>query len=193
MRFKISLPWQITIGILLALLIFVTRGHHFASITLLPGASWAVFFLAGVYLPQRRMLLFYLLEVVAIDLLPVLSGSPIGFCISPAYPFLIPAYSALWFAGRLYSRYYQFKWQTLLPLALFGLAGVFVCQILSTGGFYWFSGRYTDQTMTEMLMRIVRFYPTFLSNAAFYVGLAVIVHGLVGWAQQTKLTIHRTD
>ncbi len=44
---------QFVIGITLVLLLIGTRGHHFATLYDLPGASWAVFFLAGVYLRLR--------------------------------------------------------------------------------------------------------------------------------------------
>ena len=37
--------WPIALG--LAALMAATRSHHFASVTHLPDASWAVFFLAG--------------------------------------------------------------------------------------------------------------------------------------------------
>src|SRR5690554_3136356 len=40
--------WPIVLG--LAVLMAATRSHHFASVTHLPDASWAVFFLAGFYL-----------------------------------------------------------------------------------------------------------------------------------------------
>ncbi len=44
----LSKQTQIVIGLVLVLLMAVTRGHHFATLNHLPGASWAVFFLAGL-------------------------------------------------------------------------------------------------------------------------------------------------
>lgn len=46
----LSTRYQIIIGLVLALFMVITRGHHFASLQNVPSASWAVFFLAGVYL-----------------------------------------------------------------------------------------------------------------------------------------------
>ena len=43
---------QLLIGLALAVLMAITRGHHFATVNL-PSASWAVFFLAGVLLKPR--------------------------------------------------------------------------------------------------------------------------------------------
>lgn len=38
---------QVMVGAVLAALLAATRGQHFATLQHLPGASWAVFFLAG--------------------------------------------------------------------------------------------------------------------------------------------------
>ena len=43
---------QVAIGIVLVLLVAMTRGSHFSLVNL-PSASWAVFFLAGVLLKPR--------------------------------------------------------------------------------------------------------------------------------------------
>ncbi|MEO8341354.1 MAG: hypothetical protein ABI604_16885 [Nitrospirota bacterium] len=48
-----SVRTQLMIGISLATLMGVTRGYHFTVLEQLPSASWAVFFLAGVYLTSR--------------------------------------------------------------------------------------------------------------------------------------------
>ena len=40
---------QISIGLALVVMMLLTRSHHWASIHSLPDASWAIFFLLGVY------------------------------------------------------------------------------------------------------------------------------------------------
>ena len=47
---NLSIRNQLAIGVGLVLLMTLTREYHFASIHSLPGASWAIFFLAGFYL-----------------------------------------------------------------------------------------------------------------------------------------------
>ena len=47
---NLSVRNQLTIGAGLVLLMILTREYHFSSLHSLPGASWAIFFLAGLYL-----------------------------------------------------------------------------------------------------------------------------------------------
>ncbi|MGB2130126.1 MAG: hypothetical protein ACPHXW_01795, partial [Marinobacterium sp.] len=47
---KLAQRDQLWVGLGLIVLLALTRGQHFASVDHLPSASWAVFFLAGVFL-----------------------------------------------------------------------------------------------------------------------------------------------
>ena len=58
---------QLIVGLALAALLAMTRGHHFASVESLPSASWAVFFLAGVFVRSRWAFPALFLEAVALD------------------------------------------------------------------------------------------------------------------------------
>ena len=44
---NLSVRNQLAIGAGLVLLMILTREYHFSSLHSLPGASWAIFFLAG--------------------------------------------------------------------------------------------------------------------------------------------------
>lgn len=180
---------QILIGAVLALLLIATRGQHFATLHSLPGASWAVFFLAGVYLRPMWVLPAMLALVWGLDFLPhLLSGASLAeivhggqaFCLTPAYFFVLPAYGALWFAGRWYARRHHFEWRTLLPLGAAAFAGAAVCQLLSSGGFYFFSGRFAEPSLAEFAERLAKYFPGSLQSLAFYVGTAAVVHALFG-------------
>lgn len=167
---------QIIIGLGLAALLVLTRGHHFASINHLPSASWAVFFLAGVYL--RPVWAFPALLALAggLDLAAVTWGGVDNFCTSPAYGFLLPAYGTLWLGGRWFAKHYRFAVQSVLTLAATVVASSFVCHLFSSGGFYFFSGRYTNPTLAEFAARIAKHYPSSLGTLAFYVATAAIIH-----------------
>lgn len=180
---------QILIGAVLALLLIATRGQHFATLHNLPGASWAVFFLVGVYVRPMWVLQAMLVFVWGLDFAPhMLSGASLAeivnggqaFCLTPAYVFLLPAYAALWLAGRWYARRYRFESRTLLPLGAAALAGAAVCELLSSGGFYFFSGRFAEPTLAEIATRLATYFPKYLQSLAFYVGIATVVHGLFG-------------
>lgn len=188
---------QILIGAVLALLLIATRGQHFATLNSLPGASWAAFFLAGVYLRPLWILPAMLAFVWGLDFAPhLLSDASLAeivnggqaFCLTPAYVFLLPAYAALWLAGRWYAGQYRFEWRTLLPLGAAALAGAAVCELFSSSGFYFFSGRFAEPTVAEFAGRLLTYFPRYLQSLAFYVGLAAVVHALFGLVRGAHTT-----
>ncbi|MBV2132835.1 hypothetical protein KRX52_08485 [Pseudomonas sp. MAP12] len=182
---------RLAIGIALALLMAVTRGHHFSDINL-PSASWAVFFLAGVLLPARWAFPALFLEAVALDLAAVTWGGVSNWCVTPAYGLLLPAYAALWLGGRLYARVHQEGWATLGRLLTCLLGASSVCHLLSSGGFYFFSGRYPDASLAGFLPRIAAYYPQSLQALALYVGLAALLLAAGhAWTQRSSAEVSR--
>lgn len=173
---SISKPQQLLIAVVLMLLMIITRGHHFASVDALPSASWAVFFLAGLYLSRAVWFPVLFLLAAALDFAAVTWGGVSNYCVSPAYAFLVPAYGTLWLAGRWYAKKHQFSWTTILPLAFSVVAAAAVATIFSSGGFYFFSGRYVDPTLAEFGLRFVKYFPRYLSSLSFYVAIAAVVH-----------------
>lgn len=174
--------WPLLLG--LAVLLAATRSHHFASITHLPDASWAVLFLAGFYLRPAWVFAALLGLAVLSDYLAIGAFGVSDFCVSVAYGFLLPAYGALWFAGRRYADHYHFQAATpgsspgqALPwLAGFALAGAAVSEVLSSGGFYFFSGRFAETSLAEFGARLALYFPQALEGLALYLGAAAIAH-----------------
>ena len=167
------------IALALALCMAATRSDHFAGELHLPDASAAVFFLAGVYLRPMWIAAALLVEAALIDYAAIAFGGVSSFCISPAYGFLLPAYGALWLAGRWYAVRHRFAFSTLLPLAASVVIGGLVSELFSSGGFYWFSGRF-EPNLAEFGARIARYFPSSLASLAFYVAVAAIVHTALG-------------
>jgi len=174
---------QIVIGVALALLMIATRSQHFATLAHLPGASWAVFFLAGVYLRPAWALPGLLALTWGLDFAAFTWGGASGFCLTPAYVFLLPAYGALWLAGRWYAKRHHFELRTLVPLAGAVLVGAAICELFSSGGFYFFSGRFAEPTFAEFGTRLVKYFPSYLQSLAFYVGISAVVHTLFAFAR----------
>jgi len=175
----LSRSQQLIIAGLLALLMFMTRGHHFASVDALPSASWAIFFLAGLYLSSAAWFPVFLAMAAGLDIASVLLGGgqlSTSFCMSPAYGFLIPAYGSLWMAGRWYASKYQFNAATLLLLVGSVLVAATAATLFSGGGFYFFSGRYPDPTFTEYTQRFIQYFPKNLAVMSFYLVVAMICH-----------------
>lgn len=171
---SIKPAWPIALA--LAGTLAVTRSHHFADMHHLPDASWAVFFLAAVYLRPAWALLLLLAEAAAVDYASISWGGVDSFCVSPAYALLVPAYGALWLAGRWYGRRHRLSWATLLPLSGSVLVGAALCELLSGGGFYLVSGRFQETSIAELATRFVGYFPLSLSAMAFYLGLAALAH-----------------
>lgn len=167
---------QIIIGLILALFMIVTRGHHFTSLQSLPSASWAVFFLAGVYLRSTWSMPGFFTFAWLLDFAGYTWGGASGFCLTSAYFFLLPAYGSLWLAGRWYSNQYAFAWHTLIPLSLSLMVSTVICRLFSSGGFYLFSGHYAEKTLVEFSERFVKHLPLFFESLIFYAGIAIIVH-----------------
>jgi hypothetical protein len=155
-----------------------TRGHHDFTPVHLPDASWAIFFLAGLYLPWRSAFAALFLLAAGMDYVAITWGGVSSFCVTGAYAFLVPAYGALWYAGRSYRRHGELSRRDLMPLALYALAGTLACELLSSGGFYFFSGRFVDTTLGEFAGRLATYLPGNLRTVGLYLGLAAVVHGL---------------
>ncbi len=177
---------QWLIGAFLMLLMALTRGHHFASIDQLPSASWAVFFLAGIYLKPRWAFPLLILEALLLDFAAITLGGVSSFCITPSYSMLIPAYASLWMMGRWYAAHHQQQWRSMLTLCSCLLLGTLMCQLISSGSFYFYSGRFTDPTMAELLNRLIQYSPSRLQAVFFYIGCAVVAHLCLEWFNRTR-------
>ncbi|MBV1788457.1 hypothetical protein KQ940_10345 [Marinobacterium sp. D7] len=174
---------QYGIGIGLILLMAVTRGQHFATVEALPSASWAVFFLAGVFLRPAWVFPLLFLQAVTLDLVSLggFTEAAKHHCVSPAYALLLPAYASLWFGGRTYARLHRDNWMTLVPLALLLFASAFVSNLFSSGGYYYFSGTYSDPNLIGLWVRFELYLPARLETLFGYVA---VLGGLI------QLTLH---
>ncbi|HDZ57436.1 MAG TPA: hypothetical protein ENI17_00820 [Pseudomonas xinjiangensis] len=172
---ELSKRSQLAIGIALVVLTAMTRGSHFSLVNL-PSASWAVFFLAGVLLRPGWVFPLLFLQTTFMDIMSVGWANAGHHCMTVAYWMLVPAYGALWFGGRLYASWHRDNLSSVLILAPVMAASALICQLFSSGGFYFFSGRYPDPSFTGMLERIATFYPQYLSSMALYVGVAAVLY-----------------
>ena len=167
---------QVIIGVAMTILLIATRGHHFASLTNLPSASLAVFFLAGFYLRPAWVLPALLALCAGLDYTAITVGGVSSFCVTPAYGFLIPAYGVVWLAGRWFAGRYSFTWNALLPLGGSVVVAAAVSELFSSGGFYFFGGRYAEPTMVEFGARLLKYFPRQIENIGFWLGVALVVH-----------------
>jgi hypothetical protein len=167
---------QLTIAAVLAMLVAVTQGHHFATLVNLPPSAWAVFFLAGFYVRRTWVFTVLLAEIVAIDYFAITVGGVSSFCVSPAYVFLLPAYGTLWLAGRWFASRYSLSLSALPALGASLLGSVTLAELFTGGGFYFFSGRFTETSLAEFGSRLVTYFPHTLQSFAFWIAIAIVIH-----------------
>jgi len=170
--------YPVLIGLILALLMLATRFHHFGSALSLPDASLAIFFIAGIYLRPALFFGLFLAEAGIIDYVATANGAD-GWCMSPAYVFLIPTYACLWLAGRWYARSHHNAWRTLLPLSATMLLSTGIAFLISNASFYLLSGRFPDLSWTEYAARVAQYFPPYLLSTCIYVAAAAALHVLV--------------
>lgn len=170
--------WEIVAGLMLTMA--ATRFHHFGSAISLPDASYAVFFLGGLYLARfarvSKVVFFaLLLEAGMVDYYATAVQGISDFCITPAYGFLFAAYGSLWFAGRWFALRHNMEGKGLVGLALTaGIAASFAF-LLSSGSFYLLSGHFNDMTAAEYASRVAQYFGGYVSVTLLYVACAVAV------------------
>ncbi len=175
---------QLVITLLLGFLMILTRSHHFTSAHNLADASWAIFFLAGFYLRSAWPLLGFFALSWWLDLAATTWGGVSDFCLTPAYVFLLPAYASLWLAGHWYAKHYQFAWRTVMPLGFSIMTGLILCEAFSSGGFYFFSGRFAETTWSEFGEQEIKYFPLYIETFVFYAGIAAVIHMLFALLSQ---------
>ena len=165
----LQLPTSLrTTAWLLVALMAVTRQCDFAGVA---DASWAVFFLGGLYIGSSRVFGLFMLLAVAVDYVVTQHLGVSSYCLSVAYPFLLPAYAALWWAGRWLAR----RWQPTRPLRTVALTAVTLatavsaCFVISNGSFYWLAERASAPSFAGWRENFTDWYGYFLAVPFAYV------------------------
>lgn len=172
--FALSTKNQWLVGGILLLAMLVTRAHVADHLL---DASWAVFFLAGFYL--RKVLAFgvFMAVAVAIDYVGITQFGVSDFCVSQAYVALVPAYGALFVAGRWLASAWQGETlATLSKLVLAVVVGFAVSEVISSGSFYAFSGKFAEFSVVELGGRLVKYAPHGLYVTSLYVAVGTALH-----------------
>jgi hypothetical protein len=164
-----------TTGVALIAVLAATRVGHLGGIATPPDASLAVFFLLGQWLESPRWLVISLLTAAAADAVAIAQGAS-SYCITPAYPFLIPTYSALWGAGRVARAYagQRSAWRRGLTLSAALLTGVTVAFVLANASFYTLSGYFQAMPAAEYVRGVTQYFRPFLIATAVYVVIAIV-------------------
>jgi len=174
----------------LAVLMAATRFNHFGSAVSLPDASYAVFFLGGLYLSRvaRKSAAAFCVLIMEAGLIDFYATSMQGisdWCMTTAYWFLIPTYGSLWLVGRWFALRNaknghtmegHRERKTLIGLALVAWVAISFAFMFSNATFYLFSGRYPDMGAFEYASLVSQYYVSYVSVALLYIACAIAAH-----------------
>ena len=183
---------QLLIGGFLLLMMILTRGNITAH---LQDASWAIFFLAGFYLRGKvcgrySFPVFFIVAYV-IDLIVIDAQGGTHYCFTPAYPFLIPSYAAMWFGGRWFANNYQESAVGLFKFVGAAFVATVVCFFISNLGFYLFAGKFETMTAVAYAQAVAQYLPGYLSTTTLYLGFVALLHLAITHGR--KLGSHATS
>jgi hypothetical protein len=188
----------------LAMLMGATRFSHFGSAVSLPDASYAVFFLGGLYLAKatRATAGAFVLLIIEAGLIDFYATSALGvsdWCMTTAYWFLIPTYGSLWLIGHWFALSHTAKGQTmsghneskaLVGLALVAWAATSFAFVFSNATFYLFSEHFADMSTLEYATSVAQYYVSYVSVALLYIACAVALHMAVDIIGKQKALSH---
>ncbi len=181
--------------VLMAALMAATRFNHFGSAVYLPDASYAVFFLGGLYLSRfaRMAMVAFSVLIMEAGLIDYSATSIQGvsdWCMTPAYWFLIPTYGSLWLVGRWFALRHSMHGKGLIGLLLSAWAATSFAFIFSNVTFFLFSARYTEMSAADYASRVTGYYTSYVSVALLYVACVVAVHMTVDIVGKQRVPSH---
>ena len=169
----------------LALSMALTRYNHFGSAMALPDASYAVFFLGGLFLGRVRaalgILALLMIEAALIDYYAINFREVSGWCVTSAYSFLVFSYGALWFVGRWYATRHELSFRGLSGLVLAGTVAGSAAFIIANISFYLLAGYFDSMGVMQYVANVSQYYVSYVAIALCYIGLAAGVQALLAF------------
>ncbi|MFA5371311.1 MAG: hypothetical protein WC298_04985 [Sideroxydans sp.] len=170
------------IAAMLVLLMAATRFNHFGSTVSMPDASYAVFFLAGLYLGRVRgalaLLALLMFEAALVDFYAINFREMSGWCVTSAYSFLIFAYGALWFVGRWYAARHAVSGRGALGLVMAAAVAGSAAFVIANVSFYLLAGYFEQMSVWQYVASVAQYFVPYVLVMMFYVGLAFAVQVL---------------
>ncbi|MFZ2162299.1 MAG: hypothetical protein WAW02_08790 [Sideroxyarcus sp.] len=171
----------------LVALMAMTRFNHFGSSAALPDASYAVFFLGGLFLGRVRaalaILALLLVEAALVDFYAINFAGVSGWCVTSAYGFLVFAYSALWYVGRWYAPRHDLSGKGMLGLFAAAVGAGSLAFVIANVSFYLLAGYFDSMSVADFTASVAQYYGSYVTVAVIYIGCAVVVQ--MGYALLT--------
>jgi len=165
------------IGAALVLLMAATRYQHFGSALTLPDASYAVFFLGGLFLGRVRgalaILAVLILEAAMVDFYAINFNGISAYCVTSAYSFMVFAYAALWFVGRWFAPSFDLSAKGLASLIVAAAFAGSAAFIIANVSFYLLAGYFDSMSVVDYISRVSGYYGSYVAVMLMYVVAAV--------------------
>lgn len=164
----------------LALLMLMTRGELLSALVpvQLHDASWAAFVLAGAVLRRPIYLAGLALLALGLDYSALCAGSlNLTACLKPSYPALIASWALLFTMGRLLITGSWSGAGISRNLTLV-LSSVVAAYLLTSGGFFLFSGFYQGWTVAEYWNMSSGFFLMAMGTTLGYTAAGLIIDTL---------------
>jgi hypothetical protein len=139
-----------------------------------------VFLLAGLWLRDLRLFPGFFLLAWVTDLAAFALGTPTN-CYSIAYLFLVPAYGALWLAGRWASE------GGIARIALATVGGSAVTFVVANAGMYLLAPSPSAPTLGAFASAVVGYFPGYLTTTAMYVAVGVLAETALRGVRRSSL------
>lgn len=166
------------VAVALAVLMAATRIHHFGVGAILPDASVAVFFLAGMLHGRPMVLVAFIVEAAVLDQFAFTLAGVSDWCFTPAYAALPPAYGALFFAGWASRTLFGTEPERLVRLAANLFVGIVGFFAVSNLGFWAASGYFAGMPLGEYAGAVMKYLPPYLATGFAYSAAFLAVLGL---------------
>lgn len=182
-----SIRSSISIGLVLLLTLVITRSGHFGTAIKLPDASWAMFWLSGAlglrwYWPMILMVSAALVDYV------VISHGVSSYCVTPAYPFLIPAYLSLWTTGKWVANQTLFSSKSILRVSISIVNGVTASFVISNISFFGLSGYFSSMSAWQYSQSVIVYWPHYLWHTAIYAITGLLIKFIATGLRSTHAT-----
>ena len=146
-------------------LMLITRYQHFGSCLSLADATLAIFFSAGYCQLGYRFIYCLMLSAAAIDVMSIALLKINSSCISPAYPFALLSYLALYCGGYYLS--YRQSWSYWRALGVVS-GSVLLAFMIANSSFYLWSGHSATLSAYDYFLRVAPYYWHYLSTTGTY-------------------------
>jgi len=157
---------------IIAAWMLITRGFHFMD------GSVIIFMVAAVFIRTQKVFWFLTALAMAIDVIVIGTqfgyDSLIKYCVgSVAYYFLIPAFAAMWWMGKVYVSNFSGRY---IPFIVLALAGTFMYETVAAGSYYVLSGDFENPNWADWWANEPKYMLARLQMSLYYSISLVAIH-----------------